>query len=379
MRPLAASTYLLRNLGKTFPLTAVIVLAITLVSGIIAMIDSIPYSIRTVYAYAKEDFGITPRGDTSLLPGLVKDIRKNSPVPLERVIICRVSSSIVKSIVGKWPFLALGLTQDDMRYYTKRQGTVSILGRYPLPGKAEILVSRPVAKNLNLKMGSVVLKPDDIDNYSPMPVTVVGIAETDRWFMVDSIEFQRENYYPPIDDAMVFARNATDQNTLDHWAVKHFKGQRPLVFAYFEIEKNTQEMFQTLYMILNVVIGMLAIVITFMMGMLMNIYQTQRLVEFGLLQAIGYTKRQLLLRVLLESVVVIFIGWLIGMVFTYALLNIAKELLMAPKAFALDVFDREAYMYTIPIPFSILLVAITTVFFRFRRFDPVSVVERRLV
>ncbi len=343
------------------------------------MIDSIPYSIRTVYAYAKEDFGITPRGDTSLLPGLVKDIRKNSPVPIERVIICRVSSSVVKSIVGKWPFLALGLTQDDMRYYTKRQGAASIQGRYPLPGKPEVLVSRPVAKNLNLKMGSVVLKPDDIDNYSPVPVTVVGIAETDRWFMVDSIEFQRENYYPPIDDAMIFAPNLKEQSTLDHWAVKHFKGQRPLVFAYFEIEKNTQEMFQTLYMILNVVIGMLAVVITFMMGMLMNIYQTQRLVEFGLLQAIGYTKRQLLIRVLLESVVVIFIGWLIGLVFTYGLLNLARELLMAPKAFALDVFDREAYMYTIPIPFSILLVAITTVFFRFRKFDPVSVVERRLV
>ena len=379
LRPLAASTYLFRNLGKTIPLTAVIVLAITLVSGIIAMIDSIPYSIRTVYAYAKEDFGITPRGDASLLPGLVKDIRQHAPVPIERVIVCRVSSSIVKSIVGKWPFLALGLTQDDMRYYTQRQGTTAIIGRYPLPGKPEMLVSQPVAKNLGLKMGSIVLKPDDIDNYSPMPVKVVGIAQTDRWFMVDSIEYQRENYYPPIDDAMVFAKNMTDQNTLDHWAVKHFKGQRPLVFAYFEIEKNTQEMFQTLYMILNVVIGMLAIVITFMMGMLMNIYQTQRLVEFGLLQAIGYTKRQLLVRVLLESVVVIFVGWLVGLAFTYILLNIAREVLMAPRAFALDVFDREAYMYTVPIPFSILIVAITTVFFRFRKFDPVSVVERRLV
>ncbi len=130
-------------------------------------------------------------------------------------------------------------------------------------------------------------------------VKVVGIAETDRWFMMDSIEFQRNNYFPPIDDAMIFAENSAEQDHLDHWAVKRFKGQRPLVFAYFEIEKNTQEMFATLYLILNVVIAALALVITFMMGMLMNIYQSQRLIEFGLLQALGYTKKQLLRRVLL--------------------------------------------------------------------------------
>src|SRR5882724_2278560 len=75
LRPLAPSTYLLRNAGKTIPLTAVIVLAVTLVSGIIAMIDSIPYSIRTVYKYAKEDTGVTPRGDPTLLIQILDDVK----------------------------------------------------------------------------------------------------------------------------------------------------------------------------------------------------------------------------------------------------------------------------------------------------------------
>ena len=39
-KPLALSTYLLRNAGKTVPLTFVIVLAVMLVGGIIAMINS---------------------------------------------------------------------------------------------------------------------------------------------------------------------------------------------------------------------------------------------------------------------------------------------------------------------------------------------------
>jgi len=64
---------------------------------------------------------------------------------------------------------------------------------------------------------------------------------------------------------------------------------------------------------------------------------------------------------------------------TYGLLNLANQVLMQPKAYSLDVFDREAYLYTVPIPLAILIVAVATVIFRFRKFDPVSVVERRLV
>src|SRR5688500_6619869 len=117
-------------------------------------------------------------------------------------------------------------------------------------------------------------------------------------------------------------------------------------------------MFGTLYKILNVVIGTLALVITFMMGLLMNIYQSQRLVEFGLLQAIGYTKRQLLRRVILEAVSVIVFGWILGLAAAYWLLRLVKHILMDPNAYALDPTDPGAYMYTIPIPVAILAVAV---------------------
>ena len=52
---------------------------------------------------------------------------------------------------------------------------------------------------------------------------------------------------------------------------------------------------------------------------------------------------------------------------------------MTPNAFALDVADPMALLYTIPVPIAILLVAVGTIWLRFRNFDPVAVVERRLV
>ncbi len=379
MRPLAPLTYLVRNAGKTIPLIGVIVLAVLLVCGIISLINSIPLSIRVIYSYNKEFLGVSPRGDPTQTPRIVADIKKNSPIPVERAIICRATTNQVKSIVGKWPFVVVGLGQEDMIWYLRRQLSKGLEGRMPTPGAPEALVSKPVARNLSLGIGSVLLSPDSNESYSPMPVKVVGIADTDRWLMFTSIEYQQENHSPPIDLAMIFAKDVQQQAKLDLWAEAHFKGQRAQLWAYHQIEKNTQEMFATLYQILNVVIGTLALVITIMMGMLMNIYQSQRLVEFGLLQAIGYTKKQLLRRVLIESVVVVIAGWIIGMVVGYGLLILAQKLMMEPKSFALNPADPTAFAYTIPIPFAILVVAIATVVLRFRSFDPVGIVERRLV
>ena len=378
-RPLGAFTYIGRNGAKTAPLVAVIMLAVLLVAGIVAMMDSIPYSIKVIYSYSATALGITPRGDPELTPKFEHIIRTECPYPIQRIVTCRAAGAQVKSIVGKWPFVVLGLSQEDMRYYLHRLGAEDINGRLPEPGAAEVVISEPVARNRNLKLGSALLSPEDSDNYSPYKVKVVGIAKTTEWIMVSDVEYLRENHFPPIDFLMVFAPDKATQGKLDHWAEKRFKGLRAQIFAYHLLEKDTNDMFSILYRILDVVIGTLVLVITIMMGMLMNIYQSQRLVEFGLLQALGYTKRQLLRRVTVEALLVIVGGWAVGLLLAYTLLNVVKVTLMDPSAFAIDTLDPVAYTYTIPIPIAIFCAALLTVWLRFRNFDPVGVVERRLV
>ncbi len=378
-RPLAAYMYLLRNIGKTAPLIAVITLAVLLVAGIVALMDSIPYSIRVIYSYSKTALGISPRWDPTQTPALRSVVIKECPVPIERLVTCRASSAQVKSIVGKWPFVVLGLHQNDMLYYLHRLDGDKIVGRLPKPGAAEALVSEPVARNRGLKIGSDLLSPTDTDNYSPYHVKVVGIAETKEWIMVTDIEYLEANQFPAVNFLLVFAPTPQQQGKLDHWAEKRFKGSHAQIFAYHLLEKDTNDMFKILYKILDVVIGTLVLVITIMMGMLMNIYQSQRLVEFGLLQALGYTKRQLLRRVTLEAVLVIVGGWVVGLFMAYGLLLVVKATLMDPSAFSLNPFDPTAYTYTLPIPIAIFAAAVLTVWLRFRNFDPVGVVERRLV
>lgn len=379
LHPLSPAVFLTRNLGKTIPLTLVIMLSVMLVAGVIALIDSIPFSIRTIYAYTKESLGVSPRGDSSHMPAILSAIRAGSPVPIDRIITCRVSGSEVHSIVGKWPFVVLGLSQADIRYFLDHQGAKSIVGRLPRPGRAEAIISSPVARNLNLKIGGVLQGPEKPDSYSQRNVVVVGIAQTNRWLMIDPIEYQRAYHFPPVDLAMVFARNRADQPKLDAWAEKRFKGERAQLFTFSKIDEDTTHMFETLFKIIDIVIGLLVVVITLMMAMLINIYQGQRLVEFGLLQAIGYTRARLVGRTLMENIAVVIFGWILGIFSALALLVVIRTVFIEPHAYALDVFDPGPYWYTIPIPITILVVACGTILLRFRKFDPVAVVERRLV
>jgi len=376
---LGATVYLRRNLGKTMPLIGVIILAVMLIAGIVSLINSIPLSIKTIYSYSRNYVAVTPRGNALLTPLFKKSIEEGSPVEIDRLMVIRGTDIEVKSIVGNWPFVVLGLEQPDMDYYIKRMNATNIEGRKPAVGQPEVLISEKLARNLNLKIGSVLQKPEDSDNFSPQPVKVVGIAKSENWFAIGSIEYQRENHFPPIDALVIFAKNARDQKTLDDWTTKTFKGENARVFTFEELETQADTMFSILYQILNVVIGTLVVVITLMMGMLMNIFLSQRVQEFGLLQALGYTKRSLIMRVFWETTVFVVGGWFLGVFVAWALLNLVKVTLMDPRSFALDTFDQWAYLYSVPVPLAIFAVSILTVFAKFKNFDPVGVVERRLV
>lgn len=350
-----------------------------LIAGMVSLMNSIPLSVTTIYSYSRYSLGVSPRGDQAQLDEIRARLESETPVPIERTVVCRANTAMVDSIVGKWPFVVFGFEQEDMRYYVQKTGGAEMEGRYPEPGAPEAVISRPVATNLGLALGGELLGPDQQDSYSPFSVRVVGIVESDEWIMFIPIEYHRLYHFPPVDVLLVFTHNLVDQQRLDTWALKTFKGERARLYAFQDLETQTEASFKTLYTILNVVIGSLVVVITVMMGMLMNIYQAQRTQEFGLLQALGYGKRVILGRVLSEIVIVLAGSWLLGVLIAFGLLVLVKVQLFDPRAYVIDPMDYRAYLYSTPVPVMIFLVAALDFSLRLKKFDPVGVVERRLV
>jgi len=127
------------------------------------------------------------------------------------------------------------------------------------------------------------------------------------------------------------------------------------------------------------VVTVVAVMLATMTGLLANIYFQQRLVEFGLLQAIGFTRRGLLMRVSLETITVVALGWVLGVLCAMGVLLWAKVRIMEPRGLYIEPFDPIAYQYTLPVPIMVLAFALFTIGWRLRTFDPVAIVERRIV
>lgn len=376
--PFKPAVYLKRNSSKTLPLVGVIIAAVMLLAGVVAIIDSIPLSIRTIYNYSRFSLGITMRGDADLTPQVAARIEAESPIAVERIMVCRLSEMQVKSLVGSWPFAVVGMNQEDMAYYVERLGVTSIEGSLPAAGAPEALISEPIARNLDLKVGDELLGPSKRDAFSPVSVRISGIADTNEWMALIPREHHEQFHFPPVDVLLVTAPTLEEQRQLDAWAIDQLSDSRAKVYSYQLLHEETDQMFAILYRILNVVIGMLVAVITLMMGMLMSIYLSQRSQEFALLQAIGFRRGQIIGRLMWENAIAVSLGWILGAVISVILLSVFKATLMDPRAFAVDIFYWKAYAYTIPIPIAIYLVGYATIYFKLGGFDPISVVERRL-
>jgi len=378
LKPLSPLLFLARNPGRSLPMIAIIMLAVVLIAGIVAIIDSIPLSVQKVYGYSRFLTGVTPRGDMSYFPTILRHFEK-SPVPIERRIICRTSIFNVNTIVGPWPFVLHGINPNDFDYLSNKLRLGRLDGRQPISGRGEAVITKPIAKNLRLHLGSIMLSPHDEKNYSLTPVVVVGIYDSDQWFAYTSYEYLVQTHFPPVDVAIYFAKDQQTQRRLDAWADKTLAGTKANVYTYPKVERDTAESLAVLFRILDLVVGLLVVVITIMMCMLVNIYLSQRIVEFGLLQAIGISRKRLVTRTVAEAAWMILTGWIVGSAVTAAVLTLIRNVLMNPKGYYIDPLDPLAYVYTIPVPAAVLITSIAIVLIKFAKFDPIAVIERRIV
>jgi ABC-type lipoprotein release transport system permease subunit len=291
-------------------------------------------------------------------------------------IVCFMNA---ETIVGKMPFVIFGLPPDKMERLVARCGLKLGEGRYPAPGAPEVALSEPLMRNKKLQLGDVVLSPLVPDQYAPVPVRVVGVLQGDTWLAVTTESFTRTHFFPPLRNLLVLARDVRQQPKLDRWLRQTLRGKQARVWTYAELQEETHRAFKNLYFITGVVVVLVSLMLATMTGLLANIYFQQRLVEFGLLQAIGYTRRSLLLRVSWETILVVLLGWGLGVLIALGALSWAKWAIMEPRGLYLEPLDPIAYRYTLPVPLMVLLFALGTIGWRLRTFDPVAIVERRIV
>ena len=352
-----------------------ITVAVALVASVVTLVGSIDLTVLTMYGYNRYFTVVTPRNALDVIPE-VENVIRQEPLA-DRVFTAKPAFTFVKTIFGKMPFVVFGVTPEARDEMMRRCGLKLASGRLPGENQPEVALSEEIARNRRLKLGDVVLEPEIEDSYSIVPMKLVGTFSGPVWLAVTSRSFI-EGHFPVAPRGRLVVADSLDlQGALDHSLEKKVDKARGRVWTYHGLVKETREALSSLYLIMNVVIGIIVFSIAFLLGMLSSIYFTQRLPEFATLAAIGYQRSGLLARVVAEITLLCSLGWILGSILTFAVLSGIKAWIMYPRGLLLNPLDWAAYRYTLPLPIAIIGFSVVAIWNRLRTLDPVSIIERR--
>jgi hypothetical protein len=277
-----------------------------------------------------------------------------------------------------------GVSESDLPRLLELYGLHVGQGRMPQPRSNEILISAAVAANRGLHVGDVIggkTGSDDtlVVDYLPVEMVVAGILAPDRpWINFASYEYLQSHELTASEkpNLLIIPRRGQKQ-ALDDWLEHSLDPTRVHVITHAIKEREFKEMMTTTVLILASLEYMIAAVAAIALATLNHIFFTQRKQEFGILNAIGRSRRWLVLRTMKETGGMLSIAWVIGALVCAGGLLAVQNLVYGPRSLSVNFFNPMPWMLSMSLPLTVILISTGTIAWMLSKLDAVSIVERR--
>jgi ABC-type antimicrobial peptide transport system permease subunit len=381
-KPLSSLTFYLRHRQRGLLMilgTAIMIVGITFpVFLLSAMTDAmLPYLDRLQHV------SVVAPSHAELDPGIVGQVGSHEAVA--RVVpAIRLSMQMVIPPGGATDVSVYGISEADLPILLDLFEMQVQEGRLPLPRTNEIVLSAAIATNRRLHVGDVIGGDTDtgdelITDNLPTEMIVTGILSPDRpWVGFASYEYLRSHELTASRSPrlLVIPRQA-QKPTLDRWLEENIDPTQARVIIYDLEEREYREQTTSLALTFALLECMIAAVAAVALATLNHIFFTQRQEEFGVLSALGRSRRWLILHTMAETGSVISVGWLAGAVMCGIGLALMQSLVYAPRGLPMDLFNLAPWLLTTPVPLAVALASTGTIAWMLSRLDPVAVIERR--
>ena len=158
----------------------------------------------------------------------------------------------------------------------------------------------------------------------------------------------------------------------------HLPKDQVAAFHRTKARRELGEELANVNLIIWILNGTSILVLALALGLLNVIFFMQRANEFGLLAALGYTKRFLSIRTFSEAVVTVAAGWALGILLSQGIYTVLNAALFDPKGLApLTIMTPRVLLFTTPVPITVTVFSVAVVLWQLWRMDPVAIIERR--
>ena len=135
--------------------------------------------------------------------------------------------------------------------------------------------------------------------------------------------------------------------------------------------------FDRIILVFRFISILLIIVVSFVVGLINNIFFAQRVDEFAVLMAIGHPQRRVFRMVSGETAGLMALSWSLGIALGTAVFAGFRAIVMEPRGIPLPMWQPGPLLISLVLPLVAQAFAVVTVLGRLRRLDPVTIIERR--
>lgn len=382
LRPLSSLTFYLRHRrrGVLLVLSAALMVLVTALP--VFLLSAMMSASKPENEYLEHASRIYLLGRSEPDPAILGQI-KSHPAVEHTVPTIVLGMTLVLPPGGEAEAKVYGVSESDLPILLDLYGLHVEQGRLPQPRSNEMLISSAVAANRGLRVGDVLggrTGSDDapvVDNL-PAEMVVAGILGPDRpWINFASYEYLRGHELTARGTEWLVIPRQGQKQALDNWLQESLDPTRVHVVTYASQEREYKEMTTTTLFIFAVLEYMIAAVAAIALATLNHIFFAQRKQEFGILSAIGRSRRWLVLRTMKETGSMLGMAWVIGALVCAGGLLAVQNLVYGPRSLSVDFFNPMPWVLTTSLPLTVILISTATIAWMLSRLDAVSIVERR--
>lgn len=249
-------------------------------------------------------------------------------------------------------------------------------GRLPEPGTREIAIHTLLAKNKKLGIGDKIGSNIDKEEIIQGERTIVGLIDGTSIVSFDSLETWLQDNKVDFEYLMgmiILPKEGASVQLNRHLDSLHLPGLEVRTFnwANAQISRDTEN----IKIILTFISILVIVIVSFCTGFLCYIYFLQRQSEFGILNAIGYSKQQVVNRALVEISGMNAIGFISGILISVLAGKMIDMVSYAPRGLILHVWYMNYLMIAACIPLFATLFSIIPVWRMLKRLDPICIIE----
>lgn len=375
MKPLSVLNYYRNNVKKLMPVFIAVSLSVFLLYAVQMLVCS---AFRTEYLAFVEPqkyySSIRPIGRL-LDPGLIESVKSNESAGSVFPFIFNYTN-IMNTLGDDTGTKVLTMRSADIEALISKLGVRISEGRLPRPGSDEVLLHGLVARNKGLKIGDVFGNDIDKREFYPGRHTVSGLLDGSPIVSFDSLEtwMKTNNIKDPYPFGLVIIPKDNGAVGLNKYLDSlPAGGMEVRTLSYVTARHNESvSSINTLLTVINIIIiG----IVSLCAGFLCYIFFNQRRTEFGILNAIGYTRQQIINRAFAEVSGINGAGFAAGLLLALLAFVPFKQLIFTPRGQILVWWDAGYLMKVFCIPLFVTLFSLIPVWRMLEKLDPIAIIE----